>query len=254
MSSFSLRRFGRLLLNDALRLLRPTLYGTGAFFGLTLLTYLLRFSRARGIDDPVHIAMFGFCLIGAGVLLTSICFQDMHHPLERYQHLMLPVSSFERLLSRYLLTGPVFIAYGLLAFTAMDRLANLLTGMWINERQLLFSPFAAESMLLVRWYFAAHIVAFIGAICFRSHALLKTTLVVVLLFFSLLLVENAAGRAFFPELYSWTQFDGIGSPPVDLQPSFTAAWMNVAFCIGLLGWLIHVAWLCLRDHEVTDGV
>lgn len=254
MSRFSLRRFARLMLNDTLRVARPVLYGTAALFGATVTIYLTRFGGARPTDDPLYVGLFGFCLIGAGMLFTGVAFQDMHHPLQRYQYLMLPSSTLERLLSRYLLTGPLFVLYGTLAFMAFDFVSNQLTAVWVGARQPLFSPLT-EQVRMVAWgYIATHMAMFIGAICFRTHALLKTILFLLLLLLSLVLVENLAERILFPGSFSWTQFENVQPLPLQLQPWFEAAWMNVVFVIGAFAWFLYVAWLCLRDHEVTDGV
>jgi hypothetical protein len=150
MSHFSLPRFIRLLQNDALRIAKPVLFGTAATLGITVCVYLGKFPRAKPTDDPAHIVMFGLCLISAGLLLTGAAFRDMHHPLQRNQYLMLPCSNFERLLSRCLLTGPLFALYGTLAFMAIDAISNQLTDMWMHKRQLLFSPFSPESLAVIR--------------------------------------------------------------------------------------------------------
>lgn len=254
MSRFSRSRFARVMLNDALRVARPVMYGTFALLGATVTIYLTRFGGARQTDDPLYIGMYGFCLIGAGLLFTGVAFQDMHHPLQRYQYLMLPSSTLERLLSRYLLTGPLFVLCGTLAFMASDFVSNQMTAVWIGARQPLFSPLA-EQVRMVAWgYIAAHMAVFIGAICFRTHALLKTILLLLLLLLSLVLVENLAERILFPEAFSWTQFENVRPLPLQLQPWFAAAWMNVVLVICAFAWFLYIAWLCLRDHEVTDGV
>jgi hypothetical protein len=69
-----------------------------------------------------------------------------------------------------------------------------------------------------------------------------------------MLLENVLERIFLPELYSWTQFSRVREPLYEMLPSFTASWMNVAAVIGIFAWLLTIAYLCLRDHEATDGV
>ena len=254
MSMFSAKRLRRLMVNDALRVMRTVLYGSAAVLGVTVAVYLRAFGRAGPADDPVHVMLFGLCLVIPGLLFTGIAFQDMHHPLQRNQYLTLPCSNLERVLSRYLLTGPLLVVCATLAFMAADYIGNLVTGALIDERQPLFSPFAIKTRVVVQGYLIAHLLSFVGAICFRSHALLKTMLFLTAVLGLLVIFENLVERIFFPELFSWTSFDNVLSFPVELLPRFTASWMNVAFVIGAFAWLFYVAYLCLRDYEATDGV
>jgi hypothetical protein len=254
MSMFSVKRFRRVMTNDALRVMRTVLYGSAAVLGVTVGIYLLAFRRAGAADDPVHVMLFGLSLVIAGLLFTGVSFQDLHHPLQRNHYLMLPCSNLERILSRYLLTGPLFVVYATLAFMAADYVGNQVTDILLNERQLLFSPIAMTAQEVIQGYLIAHMLVFIGAICFRSHALLRTVLFLAVGLFILVLFENLVERIFFPELYSWTTFENVQSFPLELQPWFTASWMNVVFVIGAFVWLLYVAYLCLRDYEATDGV
>lgn len=67
-------------------------------------------------------------------------------------------------------------------------------------------------------------------------------------------VELLIERLLFPELFSWTQWDNVREYPAQLMPWFERAWMNYVFVLGAMAWLLYVAYLCLRDHEATDGV
>ena len=128
MNQFSSPRFLRLIQNDVLRVARPVIFGTLALLGLTVLIYLANFETGRTSDPPLYNVLFSIYLLGGGLVFTSLAFQDMHHPLERYQYLMLPCTNVERFLSRYLLTGPLLLIYIVVAFSAMDWIANLLSG------------------------------------------------------------------------------------------------------------------------------
>ncbi len=103
-------------------------------------------------------------------------------------------------------------------------------------------------------YMLAHVVVLTGAICFRSHALLKTILFLLVVILGLAAAEIAAERLLFPDAFSWTKFDSIRSLPLELMPWFTAHWLNVFFVSGAFCWLVCIAYACLCDHEVTDGV
>jgi hypothetical protein len=254
MIEFSARRFSRVIQNDALRIARPVLFTTVALFGLTLFIYLFNYQRLIGGKQTLPMSLLGIYLIGTGLLLTGGAFQDMHHRLERYQYLMLPVSSFERLLSRFLLTGPLFVLYGLLAFAVFDFAGKQLVGMYRDVHEPLFPLFTTEVKWLVGSYAMAHVVMLIGAISFRTHAFLRTMLFVLALVLAMVLVENAAERVFFPELFSWTRFERLEPLPVEVVPGTSVAWLDTVQAVGIFGWLLFVAYACLRDHEASDGV
>ncbi len=256
MSEFSFSRFKRVIQNDALRIARPLAYGTLAVLGLTVLIYLTNFHTGEMVYQTMNPVFFGIYLLGGGLLFTSLGFQDMHHPLERYQYLMLPCSNIERFLSRYLLTGPLYLLYVILAFSGIDWLGNQLTAWWIGARQPLFSPFTALSLLLIRIYLLAHIVMLTGAICFRSHALIKTALSLLLLLVGFVAAMYVLLRIFYWDAFSWTSFHFHVVKPlqVPLLPLFDAAWMNFAVAGGFALWILYVAYRCLRAHEVQDGL
>jgi hypothetical protein len=248
MSQLSLHRFGRLMLNDMLRMARPLLYTTVTLLAVTVLLYRVRSSAT---PSPMYwdLVVFGCCLFSAGLYLTSAAFKDLHHPQERYQYLMLPVSNLERLLSRYLLTGPLLVLCAIPMFMVFDYVANILTSMWVDKRQPLFSPFTAAMKWVLFSYLLAHAVTLTGAICFRSYAFLKSALFLVLVIVVLVLVENAAARIFFPGNYSWSQFDSVRPVEIELLPWFAASWMNAILVTGIYMWILYIAYLCLRDHE-----
>jgi hypothetical protein len=254
MIGFSAARFGRVIQNDALRIARPVLFTTVVLFGLTLLIYLFNYQSLLGENPTLPLGLFGTYLIGTGLLLTGIAFQDMHHRLDRYLYLMLPISSLERLLSRFLLTGPLFVLYSVVAFMVFDFTGKQLVRMYWEVHEPLFPLFTVETKWLVYSYALAHVVMLIGAICFRTHAFLRTLLFLLALILALVLIENVAERIFFPELFSWTRFERLEPLPVEVVPGFTLAWMNIVFAGGVFGWLLYVAFACLRDHEASDGV
>jgi hypothetical protein len=254
MIEFSATRFSRVIQNDALRIARPVLFTTVALLGLTVLIYLFYYQRLLGETQVVPQGVFGTYLVGAGLMLTGIAFQDMHHRLDRYQYLMLPISSFERLLSRFLLTGPLFVLYGLLAFMIFDLAGRQAVQMYWDVRLPMFSPFTDQTQWLIISYLFFHALMLIGAICFRTHAFLRTILFLLALVLALVLVENVAERIFFPELYSWSQFEALQPLPVAVGPGFAVEWLDNALFIGIFGWLLYIAYACLRDHEASDGV
>jgi len=250
--TFSFPRFRRVLQNDVLRVGKPLLFGTLAMLGLLCVAYLIAFEPGEVADEPIATVFFGLMLGIGGLMFTSFSFNDMHHPLERYHYLMLPVSNFERFLSRYLLTGPLLVLYVVVAFSIMDWSANHLAS-WAKEAERpLFAPFSAVPLLLIRIYLVVQTVMFTGAICFRSYAWIKTTLTVLLAAASLPVVVYVSMRIFYYDHFSWSSFQEQSDIRPPLMPLFEAHWLNVAVVVGFALWILYVAYRCLRAHEVQE--
>lgn len=254
MNTFSLARFRRVLQNDALRMLRPVLYCTLGFLGLTLLLHATLTGPDATTQPATSLVVFGIYLLGGGLLLTSLAFHDMHHPLEGYRYLMLPCSNSERFLSRYLLTGPLLLLYVVGSFAAMDWLASLLTAFWADAREPAFSPAAPAALVMMRVYLFAQALVFTGAICCRSLALPRTLLFLLATCAGLLAVLYVAVRIFYWNHFDWTDWRPVRPLGFALVPLFAATWMNVLAAVGFTLWMLRVAYRSLCTHEVQDGL
>jgi hypothetical protein len=250
---FSPPRFRRVLQNDVLRIAKPLLYGTLALLGLTILNYLANFEPGKVSDDPpICLVLFSMYLAGSGLLFTASSFNDMHHPLERYHYLMLPVSNLERFLSRYLLTGPLLLLYVILAFSVMDWTANQVSLLLRDISEPLFAPFSRPTLIAMRIYLSLHALMFIGAICFRSYAWIKTPLFVLLVLAGLAATFYISLRIFYYDAFSWAHFHAVGPIKMYLVPIFQAQWVNVTLVTSFVLWILYVAFRCLRVHEVQE--
>jgi hypothetical protein len=255
MSNFSLPRFQRLLLNDVLRLARPVLLTALVLLAGTVVIYVSNFKPGQiPLDPPLSTVFFGIFLFSMGLLLTSLIFRDMHHPLERYQYLMLPVSNLERYASRYLLTGPLFVICMLVSFSLMDWIGNQ-AAEWFNGASApMFSWTTDSAVALIRVYLAVHVVVFLGAICFRSMNLVRTALAVVGFVFSMAAAGYLATRIFYFDAFTWSSLRPVKPLPMTLLPLFEASWLNWSIAVAFLAWLLYVAYRCLKAHEVQNGL
>jgi hypothetical protein len=253
-NGFSCARFQRVLLNDALGMLRPVLYCTLVFLGLTVLLHATLTEPGATTQPSTSMVVFGIYLLGGGLLLTSLVFHDMHHPLEGYRYLMLPCSNLERFASRYLLTGPLLLVYVVLSFSAMDWLANQLTAAWLDARDPPFSPFEPAALVMIRVSLFAQVVALTGAICFRSLALPRTLLFLLAAFLGFVVVMYLALRILYWDHFSWAQLRPSRPMGFQFVPLFAAGWMNVAAAVAFTLWLLRIAYRNLCAHEVQDGL
>jgi hypothetical protein len=251
--TFSLPRFRRALQNDVLRISKPLLYGTLALLGITIVHYLFNFEPGKVSNDPpMNMVLFGLYLGASGLLFTASSFNDMHHPLERYHYLMLPLSNLERFLSRYLLTGPLLLLYVIVAFSIMDWTANQITMLIRDVSEPLFSPFSERMLVAIRIYLSLHALMLAGAICFRSYAWIKTPLFVLLAVMGAAAAFYISVRIFYYSAFSWAHLEAVGPVRMYLLPAFQYTWLNSAIVTGFVLWILYIAYRCLRAHEVQE--
>jgi hypothetical protein len=249
---FSTQRLQRAMLNDVLPLVKLAAWVTLIQLVITALLYLGYDRERAGEDFPISQSIFAVYLLVVGLVLTSASFQDMHHPLERYRYLLLPISNFERYLSRYLLTGPLFVIFMIVAFTIMDWSGNLVTQWILETSEPLFNQFSKLTWWTVYVYLALHAIMFTGAICFRSYALVKTVLTTMLVCAGVPASVYLAMRIFYFDSFSWTKLKATKDIDVLLAPEFAARWMNEAVIVLFIAWILYIAYRCLKEHEVQE--
>jgi hypothetical protein len=259
MNQFSLKRLGSALGNDLLAHAKSIGYSTLGLFVVGLMIHMGNLKEANS-DSKLFEIMFGLALV-PGLFFTCVIWSDMHHPLARFHYLMLPYSNLERFLSRYLLTAPLYWLYVLGAFTVFEVLANALSSALLGVTLPLIaldSPVVSIATLL---FFSLHILAFAGAIRFRNYALARTALAVFLYPLALLPVAMVA----LPIIY-WEYFDGLqfredivlsfGSLEAVAEQITPQQGEAILLALGTLAcaWVLYLAWLLLKDHEVHDGL
>ena len=247
MNTFNASRFVRLFRNDVLQQWRKIWISTLALLGIGLICYVTNVDPLAAERPEIYAVLFPVALIAGGLALTSMIFTDMHHPLQSAQYLTLPCSILERFLSRYLLTGPLFYLYVLVGYAIFDWAAALIAEAIMGTRGAAFAPFSPKMRDVTLYYFGLHALMFAGAIYFRSYALIKAALSVVLIWLGLLLVFVVALRLIY-----WDHFTTLLPNESTAQLHFIAVplWAQM-IGVGLLYlWVLFIAYQCLREHEV----
>ena len=106
---FDMQRFSRLLVIELSNYWKKVGLASGLVFALMMFIYSDLSDEAKTFS----VGIFFIYIVVGGAIFTSVIFSDMHHPLERFQFLTLPCSQVERFASKYLVTGPLFLVYGL---------------------------------------------------------------------------------------------------------------------------------------------
>jgi hypothetical protein len=256
MNFFSRSRFQRLFLNDLMIYGKKVLIVSAGGFVVGLLVYFLSVSgtSVSSTDDGVlalYRWLFPIGLLLGGFVLTSMIFNDMHHPVERYFYLMQPVSNFERLLSRYLISGPLFYLYFVVAYFLFEVLARALSLYFMEKSAQFFEFNDLVVKLASHIFFAGHVVVLLGAIYFRSYSLIKTKLALTALGLACMVVLWFSMRLifwdYFPSLFSLVPREE--GPGTSFNPAAWPSYIYRATEVAVYVWVLFVAYAALKDHE-----
>lgn len=250
MNIFSWSRFQRLFLNDVQIHGKKVLMASAGAVLIGLLLYLQSVSGANGTVVNMYQPLFPMGLIIGGFILTSMIFNDMHHPVEGNLYLMQPVSNFERLLSRYLITGPLFYLYFLVLYYLFEVVASFIAVALLGEAAQFFVYSDSVIQQASRIFFEGHIIVLLGAVYFRSYSLVKIILSLVGLGLACLVVFWFSMRIifwdYFPSLLALAPRD---EPGTSFNPATWPAYIHWLIAIALYLWVLFVAYTTLQDHE-----
>ena len=168
---------------------------------LVVMLMISAFAASRGEGHPLHaFLVFPLVLLGGGVLITSIIFNDMHHPRKGHFYMTLPASRYDKLLARFLLSLPGYVIYVCIFFTAYVLLSDAINTLLFQQTHQW--PFATPGALYqpLFAYLLIHSVFFLGAIWFKRQAAIRTALAaaVAIIFFTA--VERLAFLIIFHDI------------------------------------------------------
>lgn len=256
---FDVRRFLHVLVND-LKLLqaRRIAFASLGLAGIGMLMYLLA-TLPEESPGEVAATLFSVLLLGGGAIFTSMIYNDMHDPLERFHYLMLPCSNLERFLSRYLITAPLFVLYAIVLYSVFEPAANFLCAQLRDGRTV--APLDLDSPLLrgaIVGYFVLHVFIYTGAIWFRSYALMKTLFASFVLWASLGTAFFLALRLFYLDSFISLFETNPAGPYFNFEylhlDSENPQWYYRLLLWAFLLWILFLAYLGLKEHEVRDGL
>ena len=187
---FNPQRMWWVLKRDFLTSLRPALIVFGGFFGVLLIinTLMVWSMDANDMDENFHLVFYALTMYGGGAILTSRAFGELHRPLSRISFLNLPASTFEKLLSMFLLTA---VGYGLLIWLVYPLYVLIVNGFTDAIFGRYMSPISwTDTWVLfhLRLYLVVNSVFLLGAAIFNRFVLPKTLisiLVIEILLFAL---------------------------------------------------------------------
>jgi hypothetical protein len=251
---FSSSRFGILLRNDAISGYRSLLTVSATLAGLLLVGVLL--SRG-GISshEYFYLAEFVTMLLIWGPIASSRSFKELHNKTENEAYLLLPASALEKVCARLLFATLFFYVYLLLFTSLTSVVVESLSAMLFGQQNQRFNPLDAMEWHVFGHFLVIQSLYFLGAAWFRKNHFIKTTLAITIACIGLALLALAVFR--FVLILSFDDFEvsldnfySLSQVVVDAA----AIGLTILYFVGLpvICWL--VAWLRVRETQVSDGV
>ena len=223
----------------ALMLIGLVFYGIGAMGA--------SFNAAQSFG--FYQSVFPSVLLLGGALFTGTIFRALHTPLEDIHYLMQPVSTLERMLVKYLASGPLFVIYVMLAYLVFEICAQLLSNTLLGYSGQ-FVDFSSPTVTgSISSYLKTHAFIFAGAIFFSSYTIVKTVVTYLLLMGSGVFVAWQTLRFRFSSYFDGWMLVPNENMTFDLDIPLQA-WHFDVLSVLLCGWILYLAYLWLVDYEV----
>jgi hypothetical protein len=253
---FNLRRLWLLLRGDFIADWRVDVIVCGTITAIMLIVSMLTVLQGGETEDFYFSWYFGGLFIWAPIA-ASFSFRELHDKARNEAYLLLPASSLEKVAARLLQATIVFFVFLLVFMTVASVLIESITWLVFGRRNGFFDAShdavwapVGHSLVVVSLYF-------LGAAWFRKLHFLKTALTETALVIAL---------ACFAAAVAWMVFEGttgfhLGEGEVynfyiahrGLFDVLLGA-LEVLYFVGLPLFCWYVAWLRVKETEVSHGV
>ncbi len=171
---FNIRRFALLIKNDILKQYRTFLTAIGAVTGI-LLAIILLSHKSSGLWDFHHV-FYPLVLFIGGFILSSLTFEELHHPQKSYVYLTLPCSIFEKFVSKLLLTSIGYVVGSAVLYYLLSLIAAGLNMLLFKQTFSVFNPFDDVILQNIRIYLVTQSIFLFSAVYFKKNNLIKMIL------------------------------------------------------------------------------
>ena len=260
--SFDIRRIGLLMKKEIFYQRRAPWIIVGAVFIALMFFHILMASEKPGPNDlPAnHIIFYIITLLTLGTIFTSSAFNELNYKSSAHHYLSIPASTLEKLISKWLVTGFLFVVAFNVFYFLYTLLSNVLTSSLFGISAPTFNPFEPQLELdgftpffFSKLYLAFHTVYLAGAIYFGKFAYFKT--VIAQSTISLIMIGLIAGLT---SLFMWP-FWGENFANIRVQHDDwlmdkigvvlpTIGWMLLFVVFPL--WMLSYSYFKLKETEV----
>lgn len=198
--TFDFRRFSLLLQKEFLTGNKKSLIVLGAVFGLMMLFAWFLIETKDGYQY-LNFNMFPLVLFGGGFVFTSVMYYEFSKKTGTHHYLSLPASTFEKFLSKWLITAVLFPIVTVLLFWIYVKLADQLHFSYTEEKITTWFINNWWTLFFIRIYLILQSVFLLGAIAFQKYTFFKTALVSILSFALFVIICLIAHRIIFAAYY-----------------------------------------------------
>ena len=251
---FSITRLWWLLRADMAGGHRSLLTISGALAGVILIAALISFD-AGGAGQGFYVSWFGGMLFVWGLIASSRAFAELHDKNRNQAYLLLPASALEKTVARLLAVTAGLCAYLLLFTTAVSLVVAGVFALLPGPGHGLFNPLDPQVRPMIAAYLFLQSFYFLGAAWFRRRHFIKTTLAITVAGIGLCLITFLALRiAFAPEAIA-----DVGGLVANAFNSYQGLLrllesIKTVFVVGLPVAFWSIAWLRVRETQVSDGI
>ena len=252
-SAFSIKRVWLLILGDLLGGYKALLITSAALLGAVVIYSLYTGGALFAEESYNYLFMATICIWGA--VLASRAFKELHDKDSNDGYLLIPASSLEKTLARFLPETIGFVVFVLVLtflISAITEFLNLIVFGRQNALFNFFNPWVWE--MAVFHYLILHSFFFLGSAWFRNWHLVKTVLAIVLIYLLCFSVYWLFVRIFYAPY--WADL-GHGAR--------IFAWLSLEYgevfesIVNILHYLLPpicwcMAWLRVKETQVSHGV
>jgi hypothetical protein len=214
MGFWSPRRFGQLLLREAVSGYRGLLIAMAAVGGaLILITALTAIGfamsgRGPGSDD-FYVSFFNNLLFLGGFIVTSLAFREVWQNSGGIFYLTIPGSIFEKFTSKLIVTSIGYAVGSAIFFTAAAAIAEGVSILIAGSGHGFFNPLDYDVLRSIVIYLVVQSVFLLGSIWFRKGAFLRTVLWIAIFGIAAGIVAAVVARFALADHFVW-QVAGAG--------------------------------------------
>jgi len=203
-NTFDFNRFSLLLKRELLSENKKPLIVAGAIFGFLILFAFIKI-RTLGNYEGMNWGMFPFVIIIGGVIFTSTIFHEFNDKTGTHHYLSLPASTFEKFLSKWLITAILFPIVASILFWVYTKIGDAIFFKYHPEAN--YIPWKLMdwwSIFFIKIYVVYQSTFLIGAIVFQKYTFFKTSLA----HWIVAIVSAIIGAILFRILFA-DMFDGL---------------------------------------------
>jgi len=215
-NTFDFNRFSLLLKKELWSGNKKSIIVAVAIFGFLILFALFNIYTFGGYEG-MNWMMFPIVVFWGGLVFTSVIFYEFNDQTGTHHYLSLPASTFEKFLSKWLITAVLFPIVASLLFWVYTKIGDAIYFNYDSESD--YIPWKLTdwwSIFFLKIYIVYQSTFLIGAIVFQKYTFFKTSVIHWIIGIASAIIGAILFRIIFADM-----FDGLYPPTeyLDMQTS-----------------------------------